>query len=93
MIIDVILDRYDNEKYNDFNYNAHDFYFDVLGYGHIGGNITAAMDYGTENDVKKALCDYIRKNEYNPKIIDYINNRIWLENTDENKPFIKILED
>lgn len=91
MIIDCILDRYDGEKYNDFNYNAHDFYIDILGYGRIGDGITAAMDYGTEDNVKNALCEYIRKNEYNPNIIKYINARTWLENTNEQKPFIDIL--
>lgn len=93
MIIDRILDRYDAEKYNDFDYNAHDFYIEVFEYGQIGWNITRAMDGGTEEDTRQALCDYIRNNQYNPRIIDYINNRIWNENTNEHKPFINILED
>lgn len=93
MIIDVILDRYDNEKYNDFNYNAHDFYYNIFGYGRIGDEITRAMDAGTEDDTRRALCEYIRKNEYNPKIMDYINKRTWNENTNEKKPFINILEE
>ena len=93
MIIDVILDRYDNEKYGDYDYNAHDFYYNIFEYGRIGHDITRAMDGGTENDTRRALCDYVLKNGYNPKIIDYINNRTWLENTNENKPCINILED
>ena len=41
--------------------------------------ITIAMDYGTEEDVRKALCRYIDDNEYNEKIKDYINSRAWLD--------------
>lgn len=90
MIIDLILDRRDNEKYNDFNYNAHDFYFGVLSYGKVGDEITRAMDYSTENDVKKALCKYIDNNGYNPLIKDYIQERVWLENSNEIKKLVSI---
>ena len=93
MIIDCILDRRDNEKYGDFNYSAHKFYMDIFGYERIADGITAAMDYGTENDVKRALCEYITKNEYNPRIIDYIMARTWLENVNDILPLVKILED
>lgn len=41
--------------------------------------ITAAMDYGTEEEVKKALCEYITECEYNHEICDYINSREWLK--------------
>lgn len=79
MIIDLILDRKDNEKdYGRDIYNAHDFYIDVLNYGEIGEEITMAMDYGEEKDVKNALCNYIDKNEYSPLIKNYINNKNWL---------------
>lgn len=79
MIIDRILDRKDNAEFDGVDsYKPHDFYFDVLYYGRIGDNITRAMDYGTENDVKKALCDYVISNEYNPNICDYINSVNWL---------------
>lgn len=85
MIIDCILDRKDNEKYDGYDsYNAHDFYIDVLGYGSIGDDITRAMDEGTEEDVKNALCKYIDNNEYNPEIKDYINSKTWLTNPDNN---------
>ena len=91
MIIDKILDRYDGEKYGDFEYNAHDFYIEILGYGRIGDDITRAMDYGTEEDVRRALSDYIVKGEYNPYIIGYIYSRVWLENTSEIKPLVEII--
>ena len=73
MIIDKILDRKDGELYN-----ARDFYFDVLQYSRTGDEITRAMDGGTEDDVKKALCDFITGNEYNPQICDYIKSVEWL---------------
>lgn len=91
MIIDKILDRYDNEKYGDFEYNAHDFYFDIFDYGRIGDNITRAMDGGTEEDTQNALAEYITKNEYNPRIIDWVRQRVWNENTNEQKPLVAIL--
>ena len=74
MIIDLILDRKDGSPYR-----AHDFYFDCLAYGSVGNSITAAMDYGTEWDVRRALDDYIMRNEYNPAIIDYIHSVRWLD--------------
>lgn len=40
--------------------------------------ISMAMDYGTEDDVKRALCNYIDKQDYNPAIKDYINSVNWL---------------
>lgn len=77
MIIDLILDREDGEKFGEL-YNAHDFYFDVMCYGEIGEDITMAMDYGDESDVRRELCNYVKDNGYNPTICDYINSREWL---------------
>ena len=91
MIIDRILDRRDAEAYGDFEYNAHDFYMAVMGYGSVGFGITIAMDYGTEAGVKQALCEYIREQGYNRRITDYINARVWLENTNEVLPLVDIL--
>lgn len=73
MIIDRILDRKDG-----FGYNAREFYFDCLAYGKVGDDITMAMDYGTESDVKRALCNYIDNNGYNPTIKNFINAVKWL---------------
>lgn len=79
MIIDRILDRKDNEElFENYNYNAQDFYFEILGYGKIGNEITLAMDYGTNEDVQNALCNYIDENDYNPQIKNYVNAREWL---------------
>lgn len=73
MIIDLILDRKDG-----YRYNAHEFYGEVMEYGEVGFEITRAMDEGTEEDVKNALCQYIDENEYNPEIKKYINYVNWL---------------
>ena len=77
MIVDLILDRKDDEAWGK-PYDPHDFYMDVMGYGEIGEDITRAMDYGEENDVRRELCNYIMRNEYNPAICEYINRRQWL---------------
>lgn len=45
----------------------------------MNGDISRAMDYGTEEDVKKALCDYIDNNEYNPEIKKYIRSKEWMD--------------
>lgn len=91
MIIDCILDRYDDEKRGNFDYNAHDFYFSVFSYdGKHADDITRAMDGGTESDTRKALCDYIDDNGYNPLIKNYINSRIWNVNDNRTKTIIKI---
>lgn len=77
MIIDRILDRKDG-----LEYNPGQFYRDCLAYGRVGDDITRAMDGGTEEDVKRSLCQYIRENEYNPLLIDYINRINWIGETD-----------
>jgi hypothetical protein len=91
MIIDLILDRRDNENWENFEYSAHDFYIDCMRYGKIGDEITSAMDYGTEADTKKALCNYIDNNNYNPLIKNYIMAREWNSDQHEPKPIIEIL--
>ena len=75
MIIDIILNRKDSDSYK-----PSDFYWDILGYGKLGDDITRAMDYGTEKEVKEALCKFIVEQYYNPAICDYINSVNWLEN-------------
>ena len=80
MIIDLIFDRKDNEEaFGQDLYSSLDFYYEIRDYEEIfglNGDISKAMDYGTENDVKKALCD---KNDYNPEIKEYINSKSWIE--------------
>lgn len=78
MIIDLILDRKDGVRYN-----AREFYNDVMEYGEIwpdlANPITRAMDEGEEQDIKNALCDYIKKAGYSLNICNYINNVNWLQ--------------
>lgn len=79
MIIDLILDRKGFEEDGYSVYNPHDFYMDVMRYGEIGEDITRAMDYGEESDVRRELCNYVIRNEYNPAICNYINSTNWLQ--------------
>lgn len=62
-----------------YHYSAAAFYRRVWEYGSVGEDIRQALDYGTEEDVKRALCGYIDGNEYNPEIKDYINSVDWLD--------------
>jgi hypothetical protein len=74
MVIDLILDRQDG-----FKYTPEDFYRDAMMYGDVAHEITRAMDEGTEEDIKKALCKYVKDNKYNSKICAFINSVNWLE--------------
>ena len=76
MIIDLILDR----KYGQ-EYNAREFYYAVMEHESTfitNRGISRAMDGGTEQDVKKALCDYVINQCYNAEICYYINSVNWL---------------
>lgn len=77
MIIDLILDRKDGQPYN-----PHSFYNRVMGYGEtfpeLSYPIADALDGGNNEDVKKALCGYIKSEGYNPDIINYVNANNWL---------------
>lgn len=75
MVIDIILNRKDGFP---AHYTPEQFYREIYRYGEIGWGITKAMDYGTETDVKTALCEYIIRNEYNPDICGYVWSKNWL---------------
>ena len=81
MIIDMILDRKGFEEEDGIMdyYNPREFYHDMMEYGGSGLDIARAMDYGTEDDVRKELCKYIDNNNYNPQIKDYINSVEWIK--------------
>jgi hypothetical protein len=74
MIIDLILNRQAGGEYN-----PKEFYNEVMQYGDIGHKISGALDDLAENDVKKALCNYIINNDYNAEICNYINSTNWLK--------------
>lgn len=82
MIIDLILDRKDDDtvftEYGNKPYTAKRFYRQLVEYGEIGSDIQRAFDGGTEQDIKRELCRYIDKQEYNPEIKNYINSVTWL---------------
>lgn len=73
------LKNFNGELVN-LEYNARTFYYNVLAYEETLENhsISLAMDYGNEEDVKKALCDYIIKHQYNLDICNYINSVNWI---------------
>lgn len=74
MIIDLILDRQEGTPYE-----PKTFYNSCMNYGSIADEITRAMDAGTEENIKAALCAYIDEQEYNPEIKNYIHSVKWLE--------------
>lgn len=39
--------------------------------------IAAAINSRSNDATKKALCDYIDRNDYNPELKTFINNTIW----------------
>ena len=92
MIIDLILDRYHDGNYQ---YDPEQFYRDVRDYResfpNLSDPITLAMDYGEEADVREALCRYIDRADYNPRIKNYINAVRWLEPCASNDTNVKIL--
>lgn len=79
MIIDLILDRKDYIEIDKVDtYNAREFYYNVMGYGEVGHGITRALDYGTNEDVKKALYQYLVEQGYNLEIKKFIDSVDWL---------------
>lgn len=74
MIIDKILDRQEGTT----RYNTKQFYDDVMQYGEIGWDIAEALDNGKEADVKRTLCNYIVKHNYNLDIFYYIQSVKWI---------------
>lgn len=89
MIIDKILDRKDGANIVPLRrqngkvlvtseYNAKRFYDSVMEYGEIGFAIAEAMDSGTEQDVKRMLCEYVESNGYNTSICGYVNSVEWI---------------
>lgn len=86
MIIDLILDRYHGDAYD-----PKKFYDAVMDYEEgTEYPISRALDGGEEEDVKRALCDYI-DGEYNPNIKKYINAVEWLVG-DDGKDYSKEID-
>ena len=77
MIIDLILDRKDGQQYD-----AREFYFSVMDYRETAGDwadgIARALDSGTEDDVRGALCRYIIEAGYPAALCAWICRQNWL---------------
>ena len=92
MIIDYILDRKDDYEHGIKIYNAKDFYDYVRSEEDVfdfNPTISRAMDYGTDNEVKVAIDNYILENGYNPNICHFVDSVQWL--TDDKQPFKETL--
>ena len=82
MIIDLILDRAEAAE----KYSALKFYYAVREYQDIWPEITAPIlrafrksfiKGNSDKEIKKALCQYVDDNGYNPQIKVYINLVSW----------------
>ena len=80
MIIDAILDRRDAAKDGGFALwtanNVRYIYREAMLFGF--SYLSAALDGGTEEQIKDALCRYIDENGYNPAIKDFVRSVRWL---------------
>lgn len=87
MIIDRICDRRDGVAYN-----PRDFYYYLMeSSDYYSQSISAALDGGENSDVQKALCEYIRENNYNLDLCDYVNKVDWI-NADKIFQYVEILQ-
>ena len=75
MIVDMILDR----KYGCVPYDAARSMKYMYDEATIFGmtELARALDGGTEEDVKRELCNYIDNEGYRPSIKTYINRHNW----------------
>lgn len=74
MLIDIILDRKDGQEYNPKSMYNYCMGYDYASYQ----NVARALDSLGEEDVKRALCDYVVSGGYNLEIINYILSVNWL---------------
>lgn len=74
MIIDCILDA----KEDPSSYDAKEFYDYVMDGFKDFHYIARALDSGSNDDVREALCTYIDSQNYNPEIKDFVNSFDWL---------------
>ena len=84
MIIDLIIVRKDRLEYTPQgdNYSPKKFYDDVMGYYNSFPEIVLplanALDSGEENDVRKALANYIINQNYSIDLVKWIFTKKWL---------------
>lgn len=73
MIVDWILDRKDGEPYN-----AQEFYRYALEGDYE--SIARALESNNEDEIRKALKEYLDGNMFNPQIKEYIDSVSWTGN-------------
>lgn len=75
MVIDEILDRRGG-----FPYDPKSFYTYCVGYASpLSLKIAEAMDEGEEEDVKKAIHEYLKEADYDfPEFHEYVDSVNWL---------------
>lgn len=75
MVIDEILDRRAGCPYN-----PKSFYNYCTGYNSPASiKIAKAMDYGTEEDVKRTIHEYLNEADYNfPEFHKFVNSVNWI---------------
>ena len=98
MIIDLILERYENEQNGFFSFDAEQFCEELSEYdiAFLSQPFNMLVDDSRtqreykEYEAKKALCQYIMGCEYNIGILAYITSRVWTVDSDEEMPLIDI---
>lgn len=87
MIIDKILDRYNDNKQGFDGYDFYDdgqyIYNEAMDFGFL--DIARAFDSGTNKDCQRVLCDYLvngygyDKSEFGKNVCNYVKNVKWVE--------------
>lgn len=81
MLIDTILDRRAayNDGFADSDIYGYEQFRDMYEYATFFGldYLASAIDGGTEDDIRRALCRYIDEG-YNPSIKDFIGKVNWV---------------
>lgn len=81
MIIDIILDRRDDEATYKPLEDLRRMFIYALHFEFC--DLAKALDSGTEADVKRELCRYIEREGYDPLLKEYINSVEWIESYDK----------
>ena len=76
MIIDEILDRKDGGTYDAKDFCS--FVMEEESIWDLPRDISRALDSGENEDVQKALCNYIIEQGYNPAICDFVKSQVWI---------------
>lgn len=75
MIIDIILDRKDGCEYTQKGFLDYCIYNDFGDYE----SMAKALMNNNEAEIKRLLCEYIDRNQYNKDIKNYVNSVNWID--------------